>query len=115
MEKNAYNLLVDDILFRKAKIEVRKKDYSKAAEYLEKICADFSFESLGDDALFQLAELYNFQLNQQEKAKTTYKDVFINYPGSVFAEEARTKYRELLKIYPDKEEQEVEPEEKITD
>ncbi|WP_347838980.1 tetratricopeptide repeat protein [uncultured Draconibacterium sp.] len=98
-----YHTLVDDILFRKAKIEAEQQNYTLAAEYLNTIVTDFSYDLLGDDALFMLAELYNTTLAQQEKAKELYKQMLSNHPGSVFTEESRAKYRELREIYPDKE------------
>ncbi len=102
-----YHTLVDDILYRKAKIEIKKQNYALAAEYLETITTDYSYDLLGDDALFQLAELYNYQLSEKEKAKDLYRQMLSSYPGSVFIEESRAKYRELREVYPDK-----EPEEK---
>ena len=98
-----YHTLIDNILFRKAKIEISQQNYAKAAEYLEQIVTDFSYELLADNALFMLAELYNYNLNEQEKAKDLYKDMLTQHPGSVFIDESREKYRELRKIYPDKE------------
>ncbi|MCY1722559.1 tetratricopeptide repeat protein [Prolixibacteraceae bacterium Z1-6] len=98
-----YHTLVDDILFRKAKIEVENQNYALAAEYLETIITDFSYELLGDDALFMQAEIYNYNLGEKEKAKDLYKQMLTSYPGSVFIEESRAKYRELREIYPDKE------------
>ena len=97
-----HHSLVDDILFRKAKIEIEQKDYTAAAEHLEQIVNEFSYELLGDDAHFMLAELYNYNLGQQEKAKELYKTILTRYPGSVFIEESREKYRQLRQIYPDK-------------
>ncbi len=97
-----YNSLVDEILFRKAKIEIENKNYSLAALHLEKIVTDFAYDLLGDDARFMLAGLYNYNLNQKEKAKESYKEILTRYPGSVFTGEAREKYRELRQIYPDK-------------
>jgi tetratricopeptide (TPR) repeat protein len=101
-EMYPYNSLVDDILFRKAKIEIEHKNYLVAAEHLEKIVTDFSYDLLGDDASFLLADLYNYNLNEKEKAKDLYKTILTRYPGSVFIEESREKYRELRQIYPDK-------------
>jgi tetratricopeptide (TPR) repeat protein len=95
--------LVDDILFRKAKIEIDRQNYALAAEHLGKIVSDFSYDLLGDDAQFMLAELYNYNLGEQEKAKDLYKTILTRYPGSVFIEESREKYRALRQIYPDKE------------
>ncbi len=97
------NSLVDDILFRKAKIETERQNYKLAVEYLEKIVNEFSYDLLGDDAQFMLAELYNYNLGNQEKAKNLYRDILTRYPGSVFIDESREKYRSLRLIYPDKE------------
>lgn len=98
-----YHTLGDDLLFRKAKIEIEKQNHAKAAEYLDQIVSDFSYELLADDALFNLAELYNYNLNEKEKAKELYKEMLTKHPGSVFIDESRAKYRELRQIYPDKE------------
>lgn len=98
-----YHSLVDNILFRKAKIEIDNQNYAMAAEYLQTIVTDFSYDLLGDDALYLLAEIYNYHLGQEEKAKELYKQMLTSYPGSVFTEESREKYRELRKVYPDKE------------
>ncbi|QIA06823.1 tetratricopeptide repeat protein [Draconibacterium halophilum] len=104
-ETYPYHSLVDNILFRKAKIEVDNKNYAMAAEYLQTIVTDFSYDLLGDDALYMLAEINHYNLGQEEKAKELYKQMLTSYPGSVFTEESREKYRELRKIYPD-----IEPE-----
>jgi tetratricopeptide (TPR) repeat protein len=103
MELFPYHSLVDDILFRKAKIEADRQNYALAAEHLDKIATGFSYDLLGDDAHFMLAELYNYNLGEQEKAKELYKTILTRYPGSVFIEESREKYRTLRLIYPDKE------------
>ncbi len=102
-ESFPYHSLVDNILFRKAKIEMDNQNYAMAAEYLQTIVTDFSYDLLGDDALYLLAEINNYHLGQAEKAKELYKQMLTSYPGSVFIEESREKYRELRKVYPDKE------------
>ncbi|MCF6331804.1 MAG: tetratricopeptide repeat protein [Draconibacterium sp.] len=112
LEIYPYHTLVDDILFRKAKIEMDKQNYTIAAEYLGQIVSDFSYGLLADDALFMLAELYNNNLGEKEKAKGLYKEMLTQFPGSVFIDESREKYRELRKIYPD-EESDLEKEEPI--
>ncbi|HYQ55772.1 MAG TPA: tetratricopeptide repeat protein [Draconibacterium sp.] len=98
-----YHSLVDNILFRKAKIEVDNQNYALAAEYLQTIVTDFSYDLLGDDALYMLAELNHYNLGQEEKAKELYKEMLTSYPGSVFIEESREKYRDLREVFPDKE------------
>ena len=96
------NSLVDDILFRKAKIEIERNNDTLAVQYLTQIIDNFGSDLLGDDAMFMLAELYDYNLNKKEKAKELYKDMLIQHPGSVFTDESRARYRELLSTNPDK-------------
>jgi tetratricopeptide (TPR) repeat protein len=96
-----YHSLVDEILYRKSKIEIENNNYELAADYLEKIRSDFSYEMLADDALFMLAELYNYHLDKREKAKELYREMLTMHPGSIFIEESRRKFRELRGKYPD--------------
>jgi tetratricopeptide (TPR) repeat protein len=96
-----YHSLTDNILFRKAKIETDRNNFSAAAEYLQQITEDFSYGLLGDDALFMLAQLYNYNLDEKEKAKELYRKMLTRYPGSVFVEESRERFRELRETYPD--------------
>jgi len=98
-----YHSLVDDILYRKAKLEIGKQNYALAATYLDTIVTDYSYELLGDDALYQLAEIYNYNLNEKVKARDLYKKMLTAYPGSVYIEESRKLYRELREVYPDEE------------
>ncbi|SHF55439.1 Tetratricopeptide repeat-containing protein [Mariniphaga anaerophila] len=96
-----FHSLTDNILFRKAKIEIDRNNYTEAAGFLQEITDNFSSGLLADDALFMLAELCNFQLNEKERAKELYRDMLSRFPGSVFTEESRQKFRELREIYPD--------------
>ncbi|WP_340111488.1 tetratricopeptide repeat protein [Maribellus mangrovi] len=102
-ETYPYHSLVDDILYRKAKLAMADQDYTLAAEYYEAIITDYSYDLLGDDASFNLAEIYNYHLDQKEKARDLYKRMLTAYPGSVYIEESRAKYRELRQVYPDEE------------
>lgn len=114
-ETYPYHTLVDDILFRKAKLAEADQDYVLAAEYYEAIIADYSYDLLGDDALFNLAEIYNYHLDQKEKARDLYKSMLTSYPGSIYIEESRANYRELRQIYPDEETKEKTEEELFMD
>ena len=96
-----YHSLVDDILFRKSKIAISNQNYQQAAQYLDQIRTDFSYDLLADDAVFTLAEIYNYDLDEKEKAKEMYKEILTGFPGSVYTDESRAKYRELREIYPD--------------
>ncbi len=87
--------LEDDIYYTKSTIYLKKREYVKSAEMLQKIIDDYSDGIRGDNALFDLAELYEHQLNDTEKAKALYEKIFIDYSGSTFAVEARKRYRKL--------------------
>ncbi len=88
-----YNSLIDDIYYRKANLLVAAGDFDEAAVYLEKIIAGYSYDLLGDDAMFMLAEIYQDHLNRKDEAEELYKNLLLQFPGSVYASEARNEYR----------------------
>lgn len=87
--------LADDIAYRRAKIYLKKQEFTKAAEYLQLIIDRHGEDLLGDNATFELAELYERQLNDKEKAMTLYQDLILNYHDSVLVVEARKRFRKL--------------------
>ncbi|MCB0584187.1 MAG: tetratricopeptide repeat protein [Phaeodactylibacter sp.] len=87
--------LNDDLYYLEAQIYKKKRDYEKAAELLQKIVDEHPDEIRADNALFELAGLYENQLNDLEKAKALYETLFIDHSGSTFAVEARKRYRVL--------------------
>jgi tetratricopeptide (TPR) repeat protein len=87
--------LEDDVLFKRYQIAMKQQKFMDAASYLQKIISTYPDDILGDDATFYLAELYENKLKDKEKAMQAYQDVFIKYPGSMFAVDARKKYRQL--------------------
>ena len=87
--------LADDILFRRGTIEYKRRDYEKAAMYWEKVLAEFETDILADNAIFNLAELYERQLNQMDKAKDYYRSIMVDFPSSLYAVEARKRFRKL--------------------
>ncbi|MCB0581782.1 MAG: tetratricopeptide repeat protein [Phaeodactylibacter sp.] len=87
--------LKDDLYYLEAQIYRKKREYEKAAELLQTIIDNHKEEIRADNALFELAELYEKQLGDTEKAKALYETLFIDYSGSTFAVEARKRYRIL--------------------
>ncbi len=87
--------LADDILFRKAKIELKHARYTEAAAFFEDIVKNYSYDILADDALFNLADLNENKLNNIEKAKELYQQLLEKYPGSLYVVEARKRFRKL--------------------
>lgn len=87
--------LQDDVLYLKANVYKKKRNFEKAAELYETIVEKYKEEIRADNSLFALAELYETQLNDIEKAKSLYETLFIDFSGSTFAVEARKRYRRL--------------------
>jgi tetratricopeptide (TPR) repeat protein len=87
--------LKDDMLYLKSKIYFKKRDYEQSASLLEEIVANHSDGIRADNALYELGQLYENQLDDVEKAKTWYEKLFIEYSDSTFAVDARKRYRIL--------------------
>lgn len=89
------HFLADDIIWLRANIAQKERDYEAAALLLETIRTDHSFDILADDALYNLGELYEFHLNQPDKAMECYQSIMLDHKDSVFVVEARKRFRAL--------------------
>ena len=89
------SLLVDESLYRQAQIHERQKDYSEAATLYQKVADDYAYDNLADKAAFRLAEISSTYLADPETAKTYYLKILTDYPGSIYAVQAREKYRKI--------------------
>ncbi len=87
--------LLDNILMERAKIAMKKNDYSEAAMYLQKITTQYADDVLADDALYNLAYIYEVYFNNFDDAKRLYEELLVKYPGSTYVSEARKRFRAL--------------------
>jgi len=87
--------LLDDILYLKARIFMRQRKYAEAGDIFEEIYTTYPDGIRADNALFALADLYEHQLGDPEKAQELYEKIFIDYSGSTFSVEARKRFRML--------------------
>lgn len=87
--------LEDDVLFTKARIYKKLRMTDKAIAMYEAVINKFPEEIRADNACFELAEMYENNLKQPDKARALYKKIFEEYSGSTFAVEARARYRKL--------------------
>ena len=87
--------LNDDILYLKAKLYEKKRDYTQAEALYQEIIDKYPEEIRADNALYNQAQLYEHQLHDPEKAKACYEKLFMEYSDSTFAIDARTRFREL--------------------
>lgn len=88
--------VVDEAYMLYAQLLIKNREFERAAAYYEEVLKDFPTGIQADDALMALAGLYEGALAQPEKAAELYQRLLAEYPGSVFAAEARKRYRELM-------------------
>jgi tetratricopeptide (TPR) repeat protein len=87
--------IIDDAYMLKALICERKKDYSCAEEIYKKVFTDFAYDITADLAMFNLGKMYEEKMNMRDEAAEQYKKLMIQYPESIYVEEARKRYRAI--------------------
>ncbi|WP_408025634.1 tetratricopeptide repeat protein [Tenacibaculum sediminilitoris] len=85
----------DEALFKQAQLFIKKKQYDQAILNYDKIITLDPKGIYVDDAYYNLAEVYNYELNNSEKAKEYYQKIIFDHPASIYLVEARKKYRKL--------------------
>lgn len=90
-----FGTLVDDALYQKALIFIKRKDYLGAESLLKNIEENHSTELLADDAVYQLAQLYEYYLKNIPLAMEYYQKVMKNYSSSLYVVDSRKHYRAL--------------------
>ena len=88
--------LDDDILFAKARIMEKKRDLPQAIKLYEAIVKLYGYDILADNALYNLARIYDFKLKDKQKAKETYEKLIFDFNSSLYSVEAR-KRQKILK------------------
>mgnify|MGYP005848408223 CR=1 FL=1 len=87
--------IVDDVLWRIAKLHLAKAETEIALPYLQRIVDEFGDQILADNANFLLGQLYMDVLNDQERAKSYFETIIFNHPDSIYFVEARQNFRKL--------------------
>jgi tetratricopeptide (TPR) repeat protein len=87
------NALANDILMAKARILIQQKDYTGAMPLLKKIVDNNPTNIWADDAVFMLGDIYETNLNDKAQAKIYYQKIISDYPGSLWINEARKRFR----------------------
>ncbi|OCX51044.1 hypothetical protein BEL04_20215 [Mucilaginibacter sp. PPCGB 2223] len=89
------NDLIYDILMAKARILIQKKDYQLAVAPLKKIAEEGKTDLWADDAVFMLGDIYENHLDDKTSAQAWYQKIISDYPGSLWINEARKRFRVL--------------------
>jgi Flp pilus assembly protein TadD len=87
--------ILDDVYWLEAKIRLQLGQFESALALLSEIQKKYRNDILADDASFLEAEIYDHHLRQKERAMELYREFLTNYPGSVYAAEARKRFRAL--------------------
>jgi len=87
------NALTDDILMAKARILIQQKNFAAAVPLLKSICENTPTNLWADDAVFMLGDIYENHLSDKAQAKTYYQKIITDYPGSLWLNEARKRFR----------------------
>lgn len=87
--------ILDDVYWLEANIRMRQGDFEKSLALLDKIVSDYGDDILADDAFFLKGEILERQMDRKDQAMEIYREFLNKFPGSVFAAEARKRYRTL--------------------
>ena len=87
--------LEDEILLIRAEIALKRGQFDDAIGHYEEILELHFMDILADDALFGLADLHQEQLDAPDVAQGLYERLLNEFPGSLYAVEARKRFRQL--------------------
>ncbi|MGG8496138.1 tetratricopeptide repeat protein [Tenacibaculum sp. TC6] len=85
----------DEALYKQAQLFVKQKQYDKAIHNYEKVLQLNPEGILVDNSLYELAELYNNELNNPQKASEYYQKIIFDHASSIYLVDARRKFRKL--------------------
>ena len=85
----------DDVYWLEANLRIKRGEFETANALLGKIVTDYGDDILADDAYFTQGDIYEHYLKNKDKAMEIYRDFLDKYPGSVYAAEARKRFRTL--------------------
>jgi tetratricopeptide (TPR) repeat protein len=90
-----HHTLTDDVYWLRGNLKMKEGNFEEANLFFEKILKEFPEDVLADDALFTEGDIYENQLKNKDKAMEIYRSILDKFPGSVYAAEARKRYRLL--------------------
>ncbi len=85
----------DEALYKQAQLFAKINAFEKAiASYMQLITLNEEGIFV-DDAIYDIAEIYFYQLNNTEKASEYYQKIIFDHPSSIYLVDARNKFRKL--------------------
>ncbi len=86
--------LVDDVLYKKAQIYEATGNIEQASTMYKEVADTYYYDILADNALYRYAIMQE-KLNNKEAAKEAYFQLISDFPGSIFAVDARKNLRKI--------------------
>ena len=87
--------ILDDVYWLEANIRMQRGEFDNSVALLQRILDEYGEDILADDAYFLQGEIYERQLGDKDKAMEIYRNFLTKFPGSVYAAEARKRFRQL--------------------
>lgn len=87
--------ILDDVYWLDANLLMKQGKFAESIVQLQKILDEYPEDVLADDAYFLQGDIQEHQLKNKEKAMDIYREFLNKFPGSVYAAEARKRYRVL--------------------
>ena len=86
----------DEVLMRKAEIRMKQGRYEEADSLYRKVTEFYPDDITADDALMMRAKLNEEHLSNSAVAKECYERLLLDYPSSLYTDEARKRYNALI-------------------
>ncbi|HTR82563.1 MAG TPA: tetratricopeptide repeat protein [Bacteroidota bacterium] len=87
--------LAEDAIVKRAELLEKLRQYPEALASYNKLLTDYPKSILCDKAQFGIAELFQNDFKDKEKAVHAYESLLATYPNSLYVAEARKRIREL--------------------
>ncbi|WP_289043430.1 tetratricopeptide repeat protein [uncultured Olleya sp.] len=95
LDQHKTEVIIPQALLKQALLYEKQHNYQKAKANYQRIISDYKNSILMDNALYYLAEIFANKLTLPEEAKALYENLLFNYSDSIYAVEARKKFRAL--------------------
>jgi hypothetical protein len=87
--------ILDDVYWLEANLRLKQGQFVESFVLLQRVLDEFGEDIIADDAYFLQGEIAERYLKDKDKAMEIYRNFLTKFPGSVYAAEARKRYRFL--------------------
>jgi len=97
-EKENFFLLNNISQFKYAEILIAQNNYPIAIEILKELSEKKKLNIFADKSLFLLAQVYEFGIGDKKTAKSTYENILVYFPNSLYLDKTRESIKRLETI-----------------